>query len=149
MKRLIKALVKFMVVSAVLAGLGHILARRMTQGDEHADRFTLAAFFGGAQRASTATALRHGRVVVAFGGVDLDLRGATPDAAGAELAVEAYMGGIQVTVPENWRVTVDWDAAAAGVESRVTPPENLPDDAFRLHVSARARMSGVLVTTGS
>lgn len=59
--------------------LGQALARRRTAGDAASDDFELAAYFGGAQRASTAASLRRGvvrawRVLVehrsTLGGVD-------------------------------------------------------------------------------
>jgi hypothetical protein len=87
-------------------------------------------------------------VIACCGGVDLDLRSAVLDSEGATLAVQATMGGVQVTVPDTWRVTVDADARAGGVETSVTRPEELPDDAPTLHVHAIARMGGVMVTRG-
>ena len=123
-----------------------ILVRRLTEGDGESDEFSLAAIIGGVDRASTASALRRGRVVAAVGGVNLDLREATLDPAGADLRVEAYVGGVQVSVPGNWRVRVEWDAVMGGVEADVPEPDDLPEDAPTLRIEAVARVGGVVVS---
>ena len=123
-----------------------ILTRRLTEGDAESDEFSLATVIGGVERASTATALRRGRVVAACGGVDLDLRGAKLDPAGAELLVEAYLGGVQVRVRHEWRVAVDAHATKGGIETKVAEPDDLPGDAPNLRVEAIARLGGVLIT---
>jgi hypothetical protein len=131
--------------SALWVGRG-ILMRRLTDGDSESDEFSLAAVVGGAERASTATALRRGRVVAACGGVDLDLRGAKLDPGGAELLVEAYLGGVQVRVPNEWRIAVEAHSTKGGIETNVAQPDDLPNDAPNLRVKAIARVGGVLIT---
>jgi len=131
--------------SALWVGRG-ILTRRLTKGDSESDEFSLAAVIGGAERASTATALRRGRVIAACGGVELDLRGAKLDPAGAELLVEAYLGGVQVRVPNEWRIAVEAHSTSGGVETNVAQPDDLPDDAPNLRVEAIARLGGVMIT---
>ena len=143
-----KAFLKLMAVLLALWGVGQVLSRRLSAGDADADEFTVATFFGGTERKSTSSSLRRGAVIACCGGVDLDLRSAVLDSEGATLAVQATMGGVQVTVPDTWRVIVDADARAGGIETSVTRPEELPDDAPTLHVHAIARMGGVMVTRG-
>lgn len=147
MGRLLRAVRRFLVVGALLWGVGQLLARRFTEGDAGSDEFSLAAIFGGAERTSTATALRRGRCLVVCGGVQLDLREAVLDPAGAELLVDATCGGVQVLVPASWRVTVAMEPKAGGVDVRVTPVETLSDDAPSLTVRGVARMGGVQITT--
>ena len=120
--------------------------RRLTEGDAESNEFAVAAIIGGVDRTSTASALRSGRVVAAVGGVNLDLRQATLDPAGADLRVEAYAGGVQVSVPNTWRVPVRSDAAMGGVEASVPEPADLPEDAPTLRIEAMARFGGVMVT---
>ena len=135
-------------VGAVLVGLwalGQMLARRRTIGDEASDEFELAAYFGGAQRRSTATSLRRGVVRVCCGGVDLDLREAVLDPAGATLVLSATWGGVNVVVPPGWRVLVEDRSSLGGVDVHVAPPEELPDDAPELRVDVTARMGGVAI----
>lgn len=142
----IRAIVRFLLLGAVLWGVGQLVARRFSEGDAASDEFALAAIFGGAERTSTATALRTGHVKAVCGGIQLDLREASLDPAGADLTVEATMGGVQVLVPADWRVTVDADAKAGGVDVRVQA-DGLPADAPALRVEAVALMGGIQVTT--
>ncbi len=143
----LRAIVKVSLLFGVLWGVGQVLSRRLEEGDAESDEFSIAAIFGGRARARSAASLRHGRVIACCGGVDLDLRAATLAPDGAELLVQALMGGVQVTVPAGWRVTVDADTIAGGVDTNLTPREELPDEAPSLQISVVARMGGVAVTT--
>jgi hypothetical protein len=145
MKRLARLGFKAGAVLVGLWALGQVLARRRTAGDEASDEFELAAYFGGVQRKSTATSLRRGVVRVCCGGVDLDLREAALDPAGATLELSATWGGVNVVVPPGWRVLIEDRSSLGGVDVRVPPPEELPDDAPELRVDASARMGGVAI----
>ncbi len=145
MRFLVRAGVRPVVVLVGLWAVGQGLARRKTVGDEAADEFAIAAYVGGVQRTCRAGSLRHGSVSVVLGGVDLDLREAMLDPAGATLELSATWGGVNLSVPASWKVLVDHRAVLGGVEARVTPPEELPDDAPVLHVQATARLGGVAI----
>jgi hypothetical protein len=145
MRPVVSAVVKVVVLLAGLAALGQVLARRRTFGDETSDEFGVAAYLGGVQRTCRAGSLRRGTVSVVLGGVDLDLREATLDPAGADLDLSATWGGVNLTVPRDWRVQVEDRATLGGVEARVTPSEELPDDASTLRVVASARFGGVSI----
>ena len=145
MRVVVIAAVKVVVVLGGLWALGQALARRKTVGDETADEFAIASYVGGVQRTCRAESLRHGSVSVLCGGVDLDLREAVLDPAGAALELSATCGGVNLTVPTEWRVVVDDRATLGGVDARVTPPEELPADAPTLHVEATARLGGVAI----
>ena len=136
------------IVALQAAGwiLGQVISKKMTRGDEGSDDFQVAAICGGRKFHSHATRLRSGTVITTMGGIALDLRDATLDSAGAELELKATMGGVKVVVPEDWAVDVDTETPC-GFEVKVTPPEDLPEDAPRLHIDAVTRMGGVLVTT--
>jgi hypothetical protein len=139
--------VKVIAVLAGLWALGQVLARRRTVGDDTSDEFAIAVYVGGVQRACKATSLRRGSVSVVLGGVELDLREATLAPEGADLDLSATLGGVNVTVPGDWRVVVEDRATLGGVEALVTDPENLPDDAPLLRVAAGALLGGVAIMT--
>jgi hypothetical protein len=145
MRVVVSAAFKLVVVLAGLWALGQALARRKTIGDETADEFAIAAYLGGVQRTCRAESLRHGSASVVCGGVDLDLRQAALDPAGAALELSASCGGVNLTVPKDWRVLVADRATLGGVDACVTPPEELPDDAPLLRVEATARLGGVAI----
>ncbi len=145
MRSLVKAGVGLVVVLAGLGAAGQALARRRTFGDETADEFAITTYVGGVERTCRATALRHGSVSVVCGGVDLDLREARLAPGGASLDLSATWGGVNVVVPETWQVLVEQRAALGGVDARVTPPEELPDEAPTLRIEATARLGGVAI----
>ncbi len=124
-----------------------MIAKRLSRGDEDSDEFQIVSICGGKEFQSHAEHLRTGSIVASMGGIDLDLRAATLDPAGASLDVNATMGGVQVTVPQAWAVDVDKSVLAGGFEAKLTPPEELPDDAPTLHIRAVVCMGGVLVTS--
>ena len=147
MRKLVRALAWFIAIQVLAQVVGQVLSRKMSSGDAASDDFKLAAFLTGKQFKSESADLRAGKVVTTMGGVDIDLREATLDEAGAHLDLTATMGGIRVVVPETWAVEVESEEMAGGFDSRVTPLDELPDDAPRLRVHAVARMGGVQVTT--
>jgi hypothetical protein len=145
MRFLVRAVVGLAVVLAGLGAAGQILARRRTVGDETADEFAITTYVGGVERTCRAAALRHGSVSVVCGGVELDLREATLAPEGASLDLSATWGGVNVVVPRTWKVFVEDRSVLGGFDARVTPPEELPDDAPRLDVSVTARLGGIAV----
>jgi hypothetical protein len=147
MGAVVKRVVQVVVALVALGAAGQLLARRKTFGDETADEFAIATYLGGVERTCKSGALRRGSVSVVLGGVDLDLREATLDRSGADLELSATLGGVNVTVPSDWRVVVDGRARLGGVEALVTDPEELPDDAPLLRVAAGARLGGVSIIT--
>lgn len=145
MKALVRIGVGVVVGLAAAGAVGQALARRRSVGDEASDEFAIAVYVGGVQRSCTASALRHGVVSVVCGGVELDLREATLAPEGAALDLSATWGGVNVVVPRAWKVVVEDRSVLGGVDARVTPPDELPDDAPRLDVSVTARLGGVAI----
>jgi hypothetical protein len=145
MRSLVKAGVGLVVVLAGLGAAGQALARRRTFGDETADEFAITTYVGGVERTCRAASMRHGSVSVVCGGVELDLREATLAPEGARLDLAATWGGVNVVVPRTWRVVVEDRTVFGGFDARVTPPDELPDDAPRLDVSITARLGGVAI----
>jgi hypothetical protein len=129
--------------------IGLVIARRLCRGDEQSDEFQVVVVGWGKRFESRAQQLRSGSVVLAMGGVDLDLRAATLDPAGATLDVTNLMGGVQITVPEGWALTFDTSAWAGGLETTLTGSDDPAPDAPTLHVRSTVRMGGVMVTADS
>jgi len=146
-RKLVRMFVWMTALQIVAFIVGQALAKKLTRGDEDSDEFQIASFFGGKRFESHARDLKMGVVLTSMGGIQLDLTDASLHEAGADLELKTTMGGIMVTVPDDWAVELDGEAMAGGFDARVTQPEELPDDAPKLHVHAVARMGGVLVTT--
>jgi hypothetical protein len=147
-RRTLRVVIRLALVMVVVRAVSAIVSRRGNVGDAGSDAFSITACLGGVERESLAASLRHGRVLACLGGVDLDLRRATLDPGGAELDLRACLGGIQVTVPDDWHVTVVGQPKAGGIDVRVTPVEELAADAPSLRVDAAALLGGVVVAAG-
>jgi predicted membrane protein len=107
----------FVIVSSIISAVVAAVAKRhmLSSGMESDNEFDLVTIFDGTDFASTAPAFRRGSVLTWYGGGQIDLRGATLDPAGAELNVRALFGGVQIIVPEMWRVEQRMVAFLGGV----------------------------------
>ena len=97
--------------------------RRAGAADPSSDEIEIVAIFDGAELTSQASAFRGGRVLAWFGGIDVDLRGATI-VDGAELDVRALFGGIAVHVPAGVRVDGHGRAILGGVDLSSGGPDD-------------------------
>lgn len=106
------------------------------------DWLKATAVMSGRKERVTSTHWRGGDVTAVMGGVQLDLREATPAAEGAQLDVTALMGGIEVWVPPGWKIRPRITPFLGGVEDKTNPvPTN--GDAPRLEITGTALMGGV------
>ncbi len=138
------------MVTLAVDAIGWLVARRLSSGDEQSDDFRIAAICWGKQLASQAPRLRSGSAIAVMGGLELDLRDASPNPDGATLDVYAVMGGVQVTVPPEWVVQVEESTMAGGVDLHLRPNEELSEDAPALQVNAFACMGGIqILNSGS
>lgn len=94
-----------------------------SRGDARSDDVTLVAVFDGTRLASESKQFRGGSMFAWYGGVDADLRGAEL-ADGARLRVAAMFGGIQLIVPDTWRVQASIRAVAGGYDVGGTDPDD-------------------------
>ena len=140
------------VVAATLLGSGSAVAaavakRRMEAPEDPASNEpTVAAIFAGERFASVAPALRGGRVITWFAGHDVDLRGARLNPSGATLEVRTMYGGLQIAVPEGWRVRAHVLSIFGGTAIDL-PGANLPADAPLLELRGFTIFGGARVTT--
>lgn len=150
MRNLLKSLLFFIVGTVVSARItGLIVARQRDMGSEASDEFRRAVVMYGVGFTSRAGGLRSGEISVLMGSARLDLREATLDPRGAELTLDNTMGSLQVLVRDDWAVTVDDTLVGGGdVEIDVTSPDDLAEDAPKLHIQLLTRMGGSVVSTG-
>ena len=107
---------------------------RSESGDELHD----LAMFSGYESRIESRSFRGGRLTALFGGMEIDLRGVTMASDGAEIEATTAFGGLNLRVPESWRVEITglplfggWsnktitakpvDAAASAAASAGTP----------------------------
>ena len=99
------------------------------------------AVLGGFQRKVGSDEFRGGELTAFMGGCHVDLRGAKMAGNEAVLTVFAMMGGIELKVPEDWRVVVDVVPFLGGIEDRTTQPQE--SSSPRLVVKGFVMMGGV------
>jgi hypothetical protein len=99
--------------------------------------------FSGSELASRSSRFEGGSIGVIFGGVELDLRDASP-APDARLDVFTMFGGSTIFVPDDWRVDVKGFPLFGGFEN-VTTRRRLPADAPALEIEATVLFGGLEV----
>lgn len=88
-------------------------------GQADADDYVRSfAVMGAVTRRNESSAFRGGELSAVMGGVELDLTGAKAAGGRAIVDVFAVWGGIDIRVPDDWRVEVEATPVMAGIESR-------------------------------
>ena len=144
--RLLRVFIVFMGISVGAWVTSVIISSRLTRGDASSDDFQVATIMNGGEFSSHATNLRSGTAITIMGGVRIDLRSATLDTAGASLELNTFMGGLEVLVPKDWAVEVDDEVLGGDLKVSVASPDDLPEDAPRLHIHAVMRLGGAEIT---
>lgn len=85
-------------------------------------------------------AWRGGRITAIMGGVEVDLSDATPVEGGAVLHVTAIMAGVELRVPQDWRVTITGTPLLGGFDDKTRGGSA---DGPSLEVRGSAIMGGV------
>jgi len=125
---------------------GYALVRRALRGPREPvpnDGSTVSSFamMAGLERTNRSERFRGGDLTAVMGGVGLDLRGARPVPEGAVIDVFALWGGIELTVPEGWRVELDVMPLLGGFEDRTRAVESTAE-APRLKIRGFVVMAG-------
>ncbi len=129
-------LVRLIVAIVVLKVLGHVAlalaAVRYKQTapahpEPDANEIDLVVVMDGARYASTAPAFRGGRVTCWYAGLDVDLREATLDPAGARLEVRTAFGGTRIVVAPGVPVRVHAPAVFGGTSNETHAAEPTAD----------------------
>ncbi len=143
MKKLLKRLALFFLAfNAVIIVTALIARKRLpTYGDAESEDFALVAAMDGVEFASRSQALRTGSGTAVAGGIEIDLTDAKPEGT-ATLDLRALAGGIDVVVPEDWKVELNAEVFMGGADNSATPAGGEEPD---LRVNARAMMGGISV----
>jgi len=129
MSRLLARLLALVIGVSLVAGVASALAavslrkKAPPRPDPAADEIDLVTVMSGEEFASTAPAFRGGRVICWYAGVDLDLRGATLDPAGARLEVRTAFGGTRIVVAPGIPVGVSGPAVFGASMNETHAPE--------------------------
>jgi hypothetical protein len=113
--------------------------------DPNAD-FNYTAIFGGGKRRVESKEFRGGSAVAVFGGYNIDLRDAGMAGESATVDVNALFGGIDIRVPDTWKVEVRASAIFGGVEDKTVPPRTTAGvTPPRLIITGFAAFGGIVV----
>ncbi|GLZ27939.1 hypothetical protein Lesp02_01290 [Lentzea sp. NBRC 105346] len=128
----------------VVAGLAVLAGLRRHRVHDHQSVPTPVVLFGGSKVRERSEHLQHSDISAVFGGATLDLRGAHID---TEASVDAFalFGGVEVLVPEGWRVAVGGLPFMGGIDDKTDGNGDLSPDAPLLTVNATAIFGGVEV----
>lgn len=106
------------------------------EGVDPSDVIKEQVAFGGLDKSFTSKNFQGGRISCALGGAELYL-GECDFTGQVSLQIDAFMGGVSITVPKHWHLVVKTSALLGGV-----------DDA-RKNVTADPATSPTLILTGS
>lgn len=132
----------------VIAAIGTALAAKFlleSNAEPTTEEIDLVAVFEGQNLISVADPFYGGKVMTMFGGVLLDLRKVTPAPTGIYIDVAIVMGGLQLIVPEGWRVKFEGKVLAGGFsdETRTTADDDVPT----VTISGFMLLGGVMAAT--
>lgn len=128
---------------AVLIVVGVLLLTGLSRR-RGAEQGSALAIFGGSSVQDRSDHLTHAEVSALFGGATLDLRAAHIDEH-ASVDAFAMFGGVDVLVPEGWRIDMRGLPIFGGYEDKTDRTVALPPDAPVLTVNATALFGGVAV----
>ncbi len=115
------------------------------ENTEDADSYVNSfAFLGGVSRKNNSKTFRGGEVSAILGGVEVDLTEAQIGGDTAVINVFAFWGGIDISVPNNWKITVEAYPILGGIEDGTKPSRE--ENAKTLIVRGYAIMGGVEVS---
>jgi predicted membrane protein len=98
--------------------------------------------FGGAEDVFLEPVFRGGEIQAAFGGVELDLRKTTLPEGDTRLDINVAFGGLEVRVPENWKVINDVSVALGHIECRQNQQTAEVDGSRRRIVTGNVAFGG-------
>lgn len=110
------------------------------------DSFDMFTIFSGAHRTIQSTNFRGGDATAVMGGIDLDLRPARTTEREVRLNVTAFMGGIEIRVPQEWKVDLHVTPILGGVEdTRHIISTNQSDPMPTLSIHGTAILGGIKI----
>ena len=148
MQNLKRVLLGIFLLNVLLVVAAQVAKRMLpAYGDEGSDVFAAVAAMDGAEIVNRSDSFRAGSGTAVMGGMTVDLTEARISNS-ATLELTAVAGGIDVTVPANWRVEMTSTVFAGGVEN-MADPDAVADEAPLLLVDAQAYFGGVAIRSAS
>jgi predicted membrane protein len=94
--------------------------------DDVSARLGTFAFWSGVDRKVSSQEFRGGDITAVMGGAKIDFSRAKPVAGGAVIDLFVWWGGIELRVPEDWKIVLEGTVLMGGVEdkSKAPPPDS-------------------------
>jgi len=93
------------IAAGVMMIWGSFKARRLkTSVFGGSNSMNATSVFGGVERRVSVRDFKYGSVSAVFGGVELDFRDAEMEAEEAVMEINVIFGGVEVRVPDHWRI---------------------------------------------
>ncbi|MFW5647793.1 MAG: LiaI-LiaF-like domain-containing protein [Candidatus Alkaliphilus sp. MAG34] len=99
--------------------------------------------FSGLKDKSISKNFKGGDIAAIFGGIELDLRDAHLAEEGALLNLTVAFGGIEVRVPNQWKVIVRGTPIFGGWDNKTSAPTDAPGDRPVLNIKCLAMFGGI------
>lgn len=138
--------------AALVAAIGTALVAKFllkSNANSTTEEIDLVAIFEGKELVSTADPFYGGKILAVFGGVQLDLRKAQPAPTGVRIDAMVMMGGLNLIVPEGWRVKTAGGlkvlAGGFSDNTRTTAADDVPT----VIVEGLVALGGIQATTRS
>ncbi|MEO9482806.1 MAG: DUF5668 domain-containing protein [Ekhidna sp.] len=100
----------------IIIGLSFILKKKSgprSISESSENYFDEVAIFGGTERKFISDNLQGGKISCVFGGSEIDLRGSKAQ-DGAVIEIFCMFGGVELMLPEEWKVNMDATAIFGG-----------------------------------
>ncbi len=134
---------------ALLIGVGSylLITRSSSKGPmvNTDDRLSSFVAFGGVESKLESQAFQGGSAIALFGGSEIDLSQARLAPEGAELDLTAAFGGVEVTVPADWKVRMSGLPLFGGLTNKTAHKGAGDEDAPELTIRGFAAFGGVEV----
>lgn len=129
----------------IITGLLVIFGRLRYNGvpmskDDSLNHFVV---FSGLESKCISKGFKGGRATALFGGIDLDFRDADLGKEGAVLELTAVFGGINIKVPDHWKVVVTGTPIFGGWENKTKTPADLAESQPTLSVRCFPLFGGI------
>jgi predicted membrane protein len=132
------------VAPAILIIVGLLVMSGLTRAGKTGERHQSLAVFSGSKIKESSEHLTHTGVSAIFGGATLDLRDAHIDHE-ASVDALAMFGGVDILVPEGWRVSLGGLPLFGGYDDKTHGNGSRTADSPLLKVNATAMFGGVTV----
>ena len=113
----------------VVIGVNLVVRSHRTQAlggaaNETGDRLGTFAVWSGIDRKVTSQTFRGGDVTAVMGGAKIDFRTARIAPEGAMIDLFVWWGGLELRIPEDWKVVLEGNVLMGGIEdkSKAPPP---------------------------